>query len=230
MKALIFLALTLGMQTAFADYTATVFEQNSGRQKKLYTFQFKSTEKDGKEDIHVLHKDLEGNVVAEEKAKVEGSKLQRYEIDHKQIEQQGLIEVKDGKVFFTKTVGGKTSTNEEKLQDTLVANANFQKFIKDNWDQIKDGKEIAFRYAVWDRQETVGFEIFKTGTDKIGEKEVLVLKMKPSSFIIAALVKPIIFKFEADGSKLLEMNGRVVPKRKDGSTYKDLDGEVVYTY
>jgi hypothetical protein len=103
--------------------------------------------------------------------------------------------------------------------------------VKENFEALKKGDTIAFRFGVWDRQETVGFEIFKTGTEKIGDLEALVLKMKPSSFLISALVKPIFFKFSlAQPVRLLEQNGRVAPKIKSGDSYKDLDAEVVYRY
>lgn len=216
--------------SAGADYTATVFEQGSNKGKELFKFELKSKMNGELEEVESKFTDLEGNVAIEQKVILKGSDVVRDELTQKQTNQVGLMEVKDGKIYFTKTVGEKTSTKEEKLGKTFVASSNFQKFVRDNWAQISEGKEVEFRYGVWDRQETVGFEIFKTGTEKVGDQDALVLKMKPSSFIIAALVKPIIFKFKADGSQLLEMNGRVAPKKKDGSQFKDLDAEVVYKY
>jgi hypothetical protein len=213
------------------NYSAVLYEQNSNREKKLYTLQVEDLTPDGLEN-QATYKDLEGNVVVQDKATLKsGSELLKYEIDHKQLGQKGMIEIKDGKAYFTKvTADGKSSTKEEKLGKTFVISATFQKFVRDNWEAISGGKTVDFRYGVWDRQETVGFEVFKTGEEKVGEQQALVLKMKPSSFLIAALVKPIIFKFAADGSKLFELNGRVAPKRKDGSSWKDLDAEAVYSY
>lgn len=212
------------------NYTAVVYEQNSSKQKELYKFKVQTTSVDGKDEISAQYTDLDGNVVIDQKTVLEGSKIVRDEIQQKQTNEVGIMEVKDGKIFFSKTSDGKTKTKEEKLGDTFVVSSNFQRFVKDNWADISAGKTVAFRYGVWDRQETVGFEIFKTGTETIGSNEALVLKMKPSSFIIAAIVNPIIFKFKADGSALLEMNGRTAPKKLEGKKYKDLDAEIVYTY
>ncbi|MGZ5279801.1 MAG: hypothetical protein ACXWC9_07665 [Pseudobdellovibrionaceae bacterium] len=233
MKSLLFVLVTgllVLSQAQAVNYSATLFEQKSNKEKKLYTFQVEDTNPDAGE-FQTTFKDMDGNVVVQEKAVVKGSDIVKFEIDHKQLAQKGLIEVKDGKAYFTKIMAdGKSSTKEEKLGKTFVVSATFQKFVRDNWEAITGGKEIEFRYGVWDRQETVGFEVFKTGEDKVGEQPVVVLKMKPSNFFISKLVDPIIFKFAADGSKLLEMNGRVPPKRKDGNNWKDLDAEVVYTY
>jgi hypothetical protein len=215
---------------SWADYRADVFEQGSGKSKKLYTFEHKSTPAEDGEKTVAVFKDLEGNVVFEEKVTLRGTELVKSEISQNQTKQSAVVEVKEGKVFFSKTIDGKTKTSEEKLGNTFVMTGNFQKFIQKNWADLSAGKTIDFRYGVWDRQETVGFGLTKTGEEDVSGQKALVLRMKPSSFIIAALVKPIIFKYASDGSRLLEMNGRVAPKQKSGDSFKDLDAEVVYFY
>lgn len=230
MKAFLFVWITFFLGAARALDSGVVYETNSSRQKVLFTYEKERSEKDGSENVHALYKDPSGQVVWEERSQLRGSQIVKVEIDQKQTGQKGLVEVKDGQIFFTKTEDGKASTKEEKLASTFVMGANFQKFIRDNWETISQGKTLSFRFGVWDRQETVGFEIFKIGDATIGEQKAVELKMKPSSFLIAALVKPIHFIYAADGSRLLIRRGRVEPKRKDGSSYKDLDAEMVYSY
>jgi hypothetical protein len=232
MKFLSFLLVSIFASSGLAGYGASLYEQGSNKQKELFKFQTESQMKDGKTDITSEFKDMDGNVVIAQTVQLEGSNLIRDELEQKQLNQKGLIEVKDGKAFFTKTKDGKTSTVDENLKGKkLVVPANFQEFVKENFEALKKGETVAFRFGVWDRQETVGFEIFKTGTEKIAETEVLVLKMKPSSFVISALVKPIFFKFSlSEPVRLMEQNGRVAPKMKSGDSYKDLDAEVVYKY
>lgn len=228
--AFVLISVWAALAVASTNYSAILYQQNSNRERQLFTLEGKFTSEGDTEILETQYKDLEGQIAVEEKSKLQGSKLLRYEIDQKQIGQQGIVEPKDGKIYFTKTVNGKSSTKEEKLQDTFVAAPNFSRFVKDNWETLSNGGTMKFRYAVWFRQETVGFELFKTGTEQVAGQEAVVLKLKPSSFIIAALVKPVIFKFTSDGSRLLELNGRVPVMKKDGSTYKDLDAEVVYSY
>ena len=212
-------------------YTANLYEQNSGKKKLLFTMNVDIAKGEGSlENVKVVYKDTDGNVALEQNIILDGSKIVRDETIQKQIDQVGLMEVKGDKVIFSKTEGAKTSTKQEDLEDTFVTSASFQRFVKDRWAEIIKGDTISFRYGVWDRQETVGFKIFKTGEGKVGDKNVVMLKMKPSSFIIAAIVNPVEFKFEADGSRLVEMNGRVAPKQKSGNKFKELDAEVVYSY
>jgi hypothetical protein len=216
---------------AHADHSGVVYEQGSNKQKVIYNFVGKITKDDGKQQtVHAVYTDPEGKEAVTDDIIMEGSNIVRDEIHQLQTNQSGIMEVKDGRIYFTKTVDGKSSTKDEKLKDTFVVSGNFQKFIKDHWQPIADGKTVSFRYGVWDRQETVGFEIFKIGAEKFDGKDAVILKMKPSSFIIAALVNPIIFEYAADGSHLLAMNGRVPMKKKSGNSWKDLDAEVIYSY
>lgn len=54
--------------------------------------------------------------------------------------------------------------------------------------------------------------------------------MKPTSFIIAALVDPLVFTFEKKTARLLEMKGRTLPKLRKGEKWKDLDAFITYDY
>ncbi len=213
-------------------YTAVLYKQGSKKAEKLYNLKVETTPvtPEGKSEVTAVYSDLEGQILVEEKSQLEGSKLLKYQVDHKQSGQKGSVEVKDNKVYFSHTQDGKTKTAEESLKSTLVISGNFSRFVKDHWDQVKAGKDVGFRYAAWQRRETVGFEIFKIGEEKINGEDAIVVKMKPSSFIIAALVKPLLFKYSAEGARLLELNGRVPPMEKKGGDFKDLDAEVVYSY
>ncbi len=214
---------------ALANSQAVLYEQASQRKKELFLYQLEEQAAVGGLHLKGTYRDLEGQTVFEETAVLKGIEIQKVEIEQKQTAQKAVVEVKDGKIFFSKTTDGKTSVKEEALQAPFVMSSNFRFFVKSRWAELNGGKKVAIRFGVWDRQETVGFEIFQTGEGKVGSQDSVVLKMKPSSFLIAALVKPVIFKFSKDGSKVLELNGRVPPKRKTGSEFKDLDAEVVYS-
>ncbi len=210
------------------NYSGTIYEQNSQQQKKLFSLQVIDV---SPTETQSVYKDLEGKVVIEEKTLFKEGQFQKFEIDQKQLQQKAFIELKDGKVLFSKTdSAGETSVKEEKVGKTFVVAATFRAFVKDHIDEIKAGKTVEFRYGVWDRQETIGFQVAQDKVEKKGSEEVIVLKMKPSSFLISALVKPLFFKFSQDGKRLLELNGRVAPKMKNGEKWKDLDAEIVYSY
>lgn len=215
---------------AVADYTAEIFETGSGKTKKLYTSVNQAVEKDGVSEVTTTFKDMDGKVVVEEKAWMKKSELIKMEYKQNQMNQTASVEVKDGKIIFTKTVDGKVKTSDENLKKPFVISSTFSRFVAENWAKIMAGETVSFRYGSWERMETVGFEIFKVGEGKIGDQPVVEVKMKASNFIIAALVSPLSFKFASDGSRIIEMSGRVAPKKLSGKDWKDLDAEVVYKH
>ncbi len=213
---------------AQANFTADLYEQGSNKAKLLFTQEAITTVTDGLETLKMTYKDPSGNVVIDQTTTLKEGQVIRDEIIQKQVNETGLIEVIGDQVKFTKTANGKTSTETEKKKSTFVVSANFARFVHSKWSDVMAGKSVEFRYGVWRRQETVGFEVKKTGTGSHEGTEYVTVTMKPSSFVIAAIVDPIEFKFSTDGSKLFYMNGRVPPMMKKGDKWADLDAEVFY--
>lgn len=228
LSAIVFFGLVQNLYAG--SYSADLFEQGSKREKKLFTLDVSLTDDGAQSSYKATFKDLNGSPVVEQTAILRGAELVRDEIQQRQTGLKGLIEVKEGRVYFTKTVNGKDETSDEKLGKNLVSSANFQRYIGTQMEALKKGETVDMRYAVWSRKETVGFSIKKIGEEGEGDQKIVQLKMSPTSFIIRQLVDPVLFKFNHDGSKLLEMNGRVQPLRKDGEKFKDLDAEVLYKY
>ena len=228
MKLLLGLLLISGV--AQADYSGVIYEMGSGKAKKLYDIAVKTETAGDQETVSATITGTDGKVALTEKTVTKGNEVITYEIDHKQLESSAKIDTTGEKIKFTKTTGGKNKEDTEKKAPTFVITGNFQKFIASKWTEIMSGKPVSFRYGVWDRMETVGFDIIKTGDEGEGANKRVNLKMKPSSMIIAALVNPLDFKFSGDGKRLHEMKGRVGPKQQISGKWRDLDGEVVYSY
>lgn len=220
------LGLLFFTSTAAADYTGEIYEMGSNKTKKLFSIKVEQKVNGELEETLATVTGADGKVAIIEKTQVKGNEVVHFEIDQKQLETTATIDPGTEKILFTKTKDGKKKEDDEKRKDTFVITGNFQKFIASRWPDISAGKTVEFRYGVWDRMETVGFEIKKVAD----EGKLVVLKMKPSSLIIAALVNPIEFKFSSDGKRLHEMKGRVGPKQMVGGKWKDLDAETVYTY
>lgn len=230
MKLLLGLLIFTSAAIAHADYSGVIYEMGSNKGKKLYDIKVKVETAGDQETTSAIITGADGKVALTEKTVTKGNEVLTYEIDHKQLETTASIDNTGEKVKFVKTKDGKAKEDTEKKQSTFVITGNFQKFVTSKWADIMAGKTVGFRYGVWDRMETVGFEIFKVGEEGAGDAKRVVLKMKPSSMIIAALVNPLDFKFSADGKHLHEMKGRVGPKQNVSGKWKDLDAEVVYTY
>lgn len=213
------------------NYGAEVFDLE--RKTKIADFKVEGTPVDGMVQSTAKYTEPgTGKVFLEERTqlKADSGQIVKVETDQNQTGVKAVVTF-DGKTAkFQKTEGGETKTDDETVKGDFVMSANFQRYIHSKWKDLQAGKTVSFRYGVWERMETVGFQVTKMkDEDKDGAKTTL-LKMKPSSFIIAALVNPLEFRFNEDGSRLLEMKGRIQVKAKDGAKFKDQDGVVIYKY
>lgn len=216
------------------EFLAKVFDPDSNKQKLMFTYKHTSEAKGDARVITNVYSDADGKLAAVETVEFvkdgEFERVRKYHMSQKQLGAEGKVEIKDGKVLFTYERDGKTKTDDEKLTDNFVVGPSITAYLQRNWEQIARGGRVPVRMAVPDRAETVGFEFFRDRTETVGGQKVYVLKMKPSSFLIAALVKPLFFHYTADGSKLIEVHGRTQVKQRSEDKWKDLDAVTVYEY
>lgn len=215
----------------FAEtFKGELFERKTNFSKKLFHMDVDVQDREGLTQVVSVFKDLQGKVVIEEKGVFKKDELISFDVSQGQTQEKGRIEVQGDKVLFTYEKDGKKKTAQEKLKKPLLTNVNFNAFVVNNWKEIVTGPGVDVRFAVWFRLETVGFKIFKVGElEKLGQKWIQ-LRMKPSSFVIAALVDPLDFWYAADSKRLQEMSGRVSPKLQSDGSYTDLDCDVRYIY
>ena len=203
---------------------AEIYAQGSHKSKNLYHMIIRETDTSSQTEIT----DLAGVVIFKNETHRRGSELISYQVEQRQLDTKASIEAKEGQLIFSKTVDGKTKTEKESLDKSTVVPGNFNAFILEHWSELQARKKVSMRYAVWDRMESIGFSVQKVGDDPVGETPAMRIKLKPTSVFIQALVEPIFISYTPDGKKILLLNGRVDPKVKDGTSWKDLDAEVYY--
>ncbi|XGC79415.1 hypothetical protein ACES2L_08750 [Bdellovibrio bacteriovorus] len=209
---------------------ANIHELNTKEEKKLFTLSIEIKEKE--DGVHTLavFRDLQGKEVISEKGHLQGAKILSYEINQGQTQEKGRFKVEGDKIRFEyEGPNGKKKEAEEKLNGFILSTANFNAFVKENWQTLASGKEMDVRFAVWDRLETVGFTLKKVREASEGANKWIELRMKPTSFVIAALVDPIFLLYSTTDQSLLQMKGRVAPKQFKDGKWKDLDAKVLYT-
>jgi hypothetical protein len=196
----------------------------------LYTYDHKTEGEGTHKTINNVYAGTDGNPVVVEKAVVDGTKPVSYEVSQKQLKTEGKIEVNGDKVLFSYTKDGKTKTSNENLKSNFVIGPTLVPYMRANWEALMNGKEVDIRFGVVDRLETVGFTFKKIEEKDYNGQKAVVIRMKPSSFLIAALVKPLMFTLSRDNERLLEIRGRTLPKMKSGDAFKNLDATIVYQY
>lgn len=219
--------LTLSAQQKIA---AQLYDLKSERKQKLYDSTVNFSPQGDEILVQNEFRDTEGKVAVTEKGVVRGDKLVRYEIVRSQTNEKGRISIDGDTIQFEyEGADGKKKASEEKAKGFILCSSNFAAFVKSHWDQFQKGESVSVRYAVWDRLETVGFTLRKIGEKEINGEKTIELQMKPTSFVIAALVDPVHFWYAESDKNPRVMKGRVPPKQMKDGKWKDLDVETVYT-
>lgn len=224
--------LTLGSGAAKADpFTGILYEPGSDRKTELYRVKGTERTEGNRKRIQTEFTGADGKAALSEEAHFEDGRLLSYRIDQKQVGETRLLRIEAGRAYFSTTRDGKTATDDESIDDRFIIGLTTVDYLRRNWDRILKGETLDSRFAVLERRETVGFKFFKTAEERRGDKDVVLVMMKPTSFVIAALVDPLVFVMTKDGSRLLELRGRLLPKRlrADGK-WADQDYEAVYSY
>jgi hypothetical protein len=180
----------------------------------------------------------DGTIALKEKVTYEGDRLREYDVDDLQIGSRGSAKItgEPAKSLisfeYVKDVRSpKRKTGTEPFRDNCVISDMVGPFLIDHWSDLVKGNEVKCRYIVIDRRETVGFTFVKESEERRAGRNLITVKMFPTSRIISALVDPLFFTIEKDGRHLvLEYTGRAPVKIKDGSKWKDLDGVTVFDW
>jgi hypothetical protein len=230
--SLLVMSLALNGLSALASETVDtgkVYEKGSNRKNLLFTLKRVETHKGDTAHVTETFTDPEGKEAVRMDGDFKDGKIYNYSIDEFQTGVKGTIVLKDNHAYFTyKEPGKDEKKSDEKVDGVFVVGLSFKNFIKENWDKLLKGDDAEMRFGVPDRLETVGFKFFKNKEAKIDGKDVVIFEMKPTSFVISALVKPLFFFYDKNTGQLLEFVGRTIPKKKEGDSFKDLDAETVY--
>ncbi len=213
----------LAATTAFA--TEAIHElYEIGTQRQNLLFRMKRIQEGGV--IRNFFRYPDGKEAVNEEIVLENNRVKSIRIEQKQLGETYTAVVRDGVVFYTRTAGGKTKESHEDLPDDVLIGPQIVTFAAAHWDELMKGESKHFRIMVVDRQETFGFKIYKE--DSESNDKTVTLKIKPSSVFIAAVVKPIAFRFDAKTRKVHTIIGRTAPKLRNGDKWSDLDAEMVF--
>ncbi len=181
------------------------------------------------------YSDKQGKPLIIEESEFAGEKLLHYIYKQNQVTESGVAGFKEGKVVFSFTSEGKTETDSETVDPTMIVGPMIGPLLEKNWTLLMNGEQLKVRYLAIERLETIGFKFFKDKERNLNGREVIDILMKPSSFFISALVSPVRITvtkeaphwiLESDGRTPIRVSEKAVPeKRKD---WKAIDARVEY--
>ncbi|MBC7690874.1 MAG: hypothetical protein H7222_03840 [Methylotenera sp.] len=207
-----------------------IYEISSERKILLFTIHAELKEPDAKTRTFVSsYLAADDTEAMSETATYENLKLMKYRVVQKQLNELYELTLADSKLHFSVTRKGKTETSEEKLPENLLIGPSFVPFFQQHWNELKAGR-LRFRLAVLDRKASYEFDFQRLREIKFEGQEAVLVKMTPTSSMISAFVQPTYLTLSSDGSRIFEIKGRMLPKLKVGSRWKDFEGEAYFTY
>lgn len=184
----------------------------------------------------------DGKLAARERVVYEGDNLVSYQLEELQTGAGGSAKIRRDpknpakgtlKFEYRKEAGGanRPKAGDEQLKPDTLMNDMVAPFLLSHWDSLIAREKVKCRYIVIPRIETVGFTFTKESESTWKGREVIVLRMEPTSPIISALVDPLYFTIEkASPHRVLQYVGRTTPKIKVGGKWKDLDAVTVFDW
>ena len=229
MKLILLLSMFFVLPSRAEVLEKKIYKQGTEMKTLLYESRA-VTERDGPQKVQRgVYKDVRGKIAIKEEVYWRNGKFSKLVIEQKQIGETWIVERIGKKIQFLKIKkNGRKIKKVGNYKENFVVAQTLRQFFRKNWDKILSGDTIRARFGVPERQETVGFKYFKVSEETIRGHKVIVVKMKPSSFIIAAIVDPLYFYLKKDGTGVLKMTGRTILKVKNGNDWETLDADIAF--
>ena len=220
--------------------TGTIYEK--GPEPRRVLFKFRRTATGSNSTVRVLREYYppDGSLAARERVVYENGRLISCEIEELQTGAKGRVVIgpdpqknNQPKLFFqyTPRTGAPTQAKSETLHQDAVVSDMIPSFISSHWEQLMKGSSAKFRFIVFQRAETVGFKLMKDSEATWHGKPVIILRMEPTSLVIAQLVDPVFFTVEKSaGHRILQYVGRTTPMIKKGNKWESLDAVSVFDF
>jgi steroid 5-alpha reductase family enzyme len=192
---------------------------------------YRKTSDEYTEATTVIH-DSNDQPVLTEVAVYDGARLVSQSVD--QFQSKTHYEVKNknnDQVFFYRSdldqKKSHSTESHERMPKNFITGPTTEAFLANNVALLLAGEAVSCRFGVLELRETVGFEFKMIEKTKVGGRKAIRIEMKPSSFFIAMLVKPIQIYLDLEKKRFVKFVGRT-PLQRSFSDDQPFDGEILY--
>lgn len=213
----------------FKETQAVLYEAETNRKNPLYRFARVITAlPNSVVRSETRFTDMEGTLTFFERADSKKGKIIRYEWNHPQMGESGLVEMKGGKAYYTLMKGEKIQSETGDAPENFVIGPTIISYAQSHWEDLMNGSSVAVRIGVPDRLNDYGFRFTRDKTQAAEKSGVVHVSLRPTSVFISIAVKPIDFIFSNDGTHLLSTKGMSLLKVKRNGKWEDLIAETVF--
>jgi hypothetical protein len=197
----------------------------------LFTLEKTHTEgPEGRAQVRSVYRDQAGADALVMQADLRDHRPTRVEIEHVQAGLHAEVTIRPGKVSFeVRDRSGTVVKSEEEVLGVVMVGPGLTGYLQadEAWGRLTRGEPVPIQIAAWERRSTYGFELVPSA--ELSSSERLVVKMRPTAWVVRAFVEEMRYVFERSTRRLLRYEGPVGVKRvgPDGAL-SDLSAAVVY--
>jgi len=204
-----------------------LYEVDSNQEEMIFTVRLESSQ-DG-QHRRAEYLTPRGNVATTQELILEYGEFKRFKLVHHEAAQVGQVRRIGERVEFTYTENGKTRTRSEGLVPNFVVGPMIVPYIQSHWKDLDAGEKLEIRFGVPHRLRSYGFRIVREKRTRWRGQNAVVLKVRPSNFILSKFIDPIYFTFSPDGRRVLEFVGRTAPLQHIGGRWRPTVATGVFT-
>ena len=182
--------------------------------------------------------DAQGNIVMTEQARFKDDQLIEQTVENKQLGENYQLKVENQHLSFQTTVKKpdgktevKTDSDDIKPDQVFLSGPTAEPFLRAHWDDLYS-KDLSLhvRFGILERGETVGFKFSRHKIIQENGKEIMVVRMRPTSPFLALLVDPSDLYFDVATQRLVHYRGRTPLVWNKNGKQKPFDSEIEYHY
>ena len=209
-----------------AIYEGSVFALD-GRTTPLFRYERRvQPVAGGLKSTHITFDPAGKVVVTQSATHSDAYELTRAEMVHGQTGVSGSVQANGDQLTFTLVEGGTSSVATERATAPVVSGPTMFGYIVTHWDELMRGEALPIRFAIIERQETIGFTL-----DRIpAAPGRTAIRMRASNWLMRLAVPSTAFEFDTATRKIIEYIGRVPPMEVINGGLKTLDARVSYEF
>jgi hypothetical protein len=213
------------------EFVGRIYHIGKMSEAPIYSQKVESkTLPDGTTEVTSVFTAPDGHTLMKEKAIINGTTFISQEIENVSENKIYSAELKDQKITFqtfSLENGEKkqVSSHSEKIRGNFMTGAIAENFLRENWNDLMNDKRITIRFAVFEREETIGFSLRKKSETDVDGKPAVVIQMRPTSLFVSMAVAPMEISVDKNSKTIIHFKGRT-PLKLDKD--KALEADIVF--
>jgi hypothetical protein len=207
--------------------TASVYSLDPRSVNPLFWFERRAQSTGTQTVVDVWFRTADGETALHERVIYERENVIQYDSFEYQIDEHYAMRRAGGRVSFLVTRGNNVTRSSDRWTDETRIIDEIPDYIRKHWSALLAGETLQIRFVVMFRGEIIPFQIYKQATIDQNGTLAVVIRLRPSNWIIARFVRPVDLLFRSDERRtLVEMTGPLPVKIQRGSKWVDLDGRL----